>query len=151
MNTSTEVPSQPARILSAPGWATRSALGTMLATSIALAAFVAIGLISWAAVRGLQGVVICGALGATAGTALRGPGSRLARVLGGAIGGAIGGFFALASAELIPPGTIQWALGGGGYAALYALPAAAFFGGLIGLLRRPRIRGDDEDDRRKWT
>jgi hypothetical protein len=123
----------------------------MVATSIALAAFVAIGSISWAAVRGLQGVVICGALGAAAGAALSGPGSRLARVLGGAIGGAIGGFFALASAELIPPGTAQWALSGGGYAALFALPAAAFIGGLMRLLRRPRIRVDEEDDRRKWT
>jgi hypothetical protein len=110
----------------------------MLATSIALTAFVTIGFISWAAVRGLQGVIICGALGAAAGAVLSGPGSRLARVLGGAIAGAIAGFIALASAELTPPGTIRWAICAGGYAALFALPAAALLGGLIGLIGRPK-------------
>jgi hypothetical protein len=73
MNDKTKLTFQPARIPSALGWATRCAFGAMIANSVALAAFVVIGLISWAAVRGLQGVGICGALGAAAGAALKGP------------------------------------------------------------------------------
>ena len=84
--------------------------------------------------RGLQGVCICGALGAAAGAALGRLGPRAARVIGGGIGGGGAGYFALASGEMLPPGTLQWALGGGGYGALFALPVALLVGGLIGLL-----------------
>ena len=136
MNESARPTSQPARIPSVPGWTARSALGTMIATAIGLAAYVVIGVLSLAAARGLQGICICSALGAAAGAALRGPGSRLARVLGGGIGGVVAGYFTVASGEVFPPGTMQWALSGGAYGALFGLPAAALVGGLIGLIRR---------------
>jgi hypothetical protein len=112
----------------------RSAYGAMIATLIALAVFVVIGIISWATVRGYQGVGICGALSAVTGAALRGPGSRLARVLGGGFGGVLAGFAALSMGEMIAPGTRQWALAGGSYGVLFGLPVAAIVGGLIGLL-----------------
>jgi hypothetical protein len=80
----------------------------------------------------LQGILICGALGAAVGAAMSGPGTRLARVLGGGIGGIVAGDFALASGEVMPPGTIRWAPGGAAYAAVFALPAAALVGGMIG-------------------
>jgi hypothetical protein len=134
MNDKTELTFQLARIPFALGWAVRSAFGAMIATSVALAAFVVIGLISWAAVRGLQGVGICGVLGATVGASLKGPGSKLARVLGGGLGGVIAGYFAVASGEMVPPGTTQWAYEGGTFAALFALLVAALVGGVIGLL-----------------
>jgi hypothetical protein len=123
----------------------------VIATAVALAVFVAIGVISWDAVRGFQGVGICGALGAAAGTALSSPRSRLARVLGGGIGGVVTAYFALASGEMLPPGTAQWALGGAAYAALFALPVAAIMGGIIGSLdprsRSSRIGDATEDER----
>jgi hypothetical protein len=106
----------------------------MIAVLIALVAFVLIGTISWATVRGYQGVGICVALGAAAGAALKGPGSRLARVLGGGSGGAVAGSFAVAAAEVLPPGTMQWTLAGAGYGAVFGLPVATVMGGLIGLL-----------------
>src|SRR5262245_10421585 len=134
MNESTGLRSQPPRIPSAPGWVARSALGTMIATALRLAAYVVIGVLSLAAARGLQGIGICGALGAAAGAALSGPGSRLARILGGGIGGVVAGYFTVASGEVFPPGTIQWALSGGAYGALFGLPVAALVGGLIGLI-----------------
>jgi hypothetical protein len=83
---------------------------------------------------GLQGVCICGALGAAAGAALSRLAPRAARIIGGGIGGVIAGYFALASGEILPPGTLQWALGGGGYAALFALPVATLVGGIVGSL-----------------
>jgi hypothetical protein len=106
----------------------------MTATAIGLAVYVVIGALSWAAVRGLHGIGLCGALGAAAGAALSGPGSRLARFLGGGIGGAVAGYFTLASGEVFPPGSMQWALSGGAYGALFGLPVAALVGGLIGLI-----------------
>jgi len=134
MNESTSPTSQPARIPSVPGWTARSALGTMIATAIGLAAYVVIGVLSLAAARGLQGICICSALGAAAGAALSGPGSRLARVLGGGIGAVVAGYYTLASGEVLPPGSMRWALSGGAYGALFGLPLAALVGGLIGLI-----------------
>jgi hypothetical protein len=99
MNEATGKMPEPTRIPRKHGWAAGSALGAIIATTIALAAFVVIGLISWAAVRGLQGVGICGTLAAAAGAALWGPGSRRARVFGGAIGGVVAGYFAVASSN----------------------------------------------------
>jgi hypothetical protein len=108
-----------------------------------------IGIISWDAVRGLQGVCICGALGAAAGAALGGLGPRAARIIGGGTGGVIADYFALASGEMLPPGTLQWALGGGGCAALFALPVAMLVGGIIGSLdaaSRPAGTGNGTED-----
>ena len=65
----------------------------MLATAVALAALVVIGVISWDAVAGFQGVCICGALGVAAGAALGRPESRAARIIGGGIGGVVAGVF----------------------------------------------------------
>jgi hypothetical protein len=119
--------------------AARGAQGAATATAVALAALVVIGVISWDAIAGFQGVCICGALGAAAGAALGGIGPRAARIIGGGIGGGVAGYFALASAEVLPPGTLQWALGGGGYAALFALPVAMLVGGIIGLIIPPPL------------
>jgi hypothetical protein len=124
--------SRSAKISSASGRAIRNALGATIATAIALAALGAIGII-FPAFIGLQGIAICGALGAATGAALRGPGSWLARVVGGGIGGVIGGYFAVAAGEQFLPGTMQWAYAAVTYPALFAAPMAALVGGLIGL------------------
>ena len=120
-------------LLAGPGRAASGALGAAMATAVALAAFVAIGSVAWHAVTGLQGIGICGALGAAAGAALGSLGPRAARIIGGGIGGVVAAYFALAFGEVMPPGTMQWALSGAAYAALFALPVAALVGDLIGL------------------
>jgi hypothetical protein len=71
-------------------------MGAVIATAVALPAFVAIGVISWDAVAGLQGVCICGALGTAAGAALGSLGLRAPRIIGGGISAS---YFALASGE----------------------------------------------------
>jgi hypothetical protein len=149
MNRSHRLTSRSATAPSSSVRAARGALGAVIATAVALAAFVAIGVVSWDAVRGYQGVGICGALGVAAGAALSGPGSRLARVLGGGIGGVVAGYFALASGEVLPTGTLHWALGGAAYAASFGLPVAAIMGGLIGSLgprSAPGIGDATEDE-----
>jgi hypothetical protein len=150
MESKTSLTSRAAGLLSSTGRAAQGALGAIIATAVALAALVAIGVISWGAVRGLQGVCICGALGAAAGAALGRLSPRAARIIGGGIGGVVAGYFALASGEILSPGTLQWALGGGGYAALFALPVALLVGGIIGLLdapSRPVGAGDVTEDK----
>ncbi len=68
-----------------------------------------------------------------------------ARIIGSGIGRVVAGYFALASVEMIPPGTMQWALGGVGYAALFSFPAAVLVGGPIGPIDAPSrssVRGN---------
>jgi hypothetical protein len=123
------------------GRVARGAIGAVIATAVALAALVVIGVISWDAVARFQGVCICGALGVAAGAVLGRPESRAARVIGGGIGGVVAGYFALASGEMLPPGTMEWALGGGLYAALFALPMAALVGASSDCSARRRAVG----------
>ena len=120
MESKTSLTSRGPGLRARAGRAAWGALGAAPATAVALAAFVAIGSVAWHAVAGLQGILICGALGAAVGAAMSGPGTRLARVLGGGIGGIVAGDFALASGEVMPPGTVLWALGGAAYAAVFA-------------------------------
>jgi hypothetical protein len=152
METSPRLTPRPAPLPLASGRAAQGALGAVTATAVGLAALVVMGVISWDAVIGFQGVCICGALGAAAGAALGRLGPRAARIIGGGIGGFVAGYFAVASAELLPPGTLQWALGGGGYAALFALPVTMLVGGIIGLLnpasRSSGMRNAMEDEDR---
>jgi hypothetical protein len=132
MNSSPRLTSRPARLKSASGSAARSALGAVIATAVGLAAFVVIRILSWDTVTGFQGIGICGALGAAAGVVWGGPGSWPARVLGGGIGGIVAGYFALAFGEVMAPGSLQWALSGAAYAALFALPMATLVGSMTG-------------------
>jgi hypothetical protein len=134
MESKTSLTSRREDLRAPSGRAASGALGAVTATAVALAALVVLGIISWDTIAGFQGVCIRGALGAVAGAALGSLGPRAARIIGGGIGGVVAGYFALASAEMLPPRTMQWALGGGGYAALFALPMAMLVAGLIGLL-----------------
>jgi hypothetical protein len=56
----------------------------------------------------------------------------------------------VAAGEQFLPGTMQWACVGVAYAALFAIPAAALLGGLIGLVG-PRLRdGQMPLTRARW-
>jgi hypothetical protein len=107
MESKTSLTSQGASLRAPTERAARGALGAVIATAVALAALVVLGIISWDAVAGFQGVCISGALGVAAGAALGRLGPRAARILGGGIGAVIAGYFALASGEILPPGTLQ--------------------------------------------
>jgi hypothetical protein len=113
--------------------AARSALGAVLATSIGLITVLIAGVLWWSTIRGFPGVEIAAAVAGLAGAVLRAPGYRFARVLGGLVGGTVAGYFAVAAAEIAAPGSVSWALTGGGYAALFGLPAAFLAGWLASL------------------
>ena len=66
--------------------AVRGVLGGMLATLLALVAFVVIGMIARALVDGYPGLILCPALGVAAGVGLRGLGSRGARITSAILG-----------------------------------------------------------------
>jgi len=103
----------------------------MLASLLALGTYVVIGMIVRPLAVGVQGIALCAALGAGAGAGLRGLGSQGARVVSGFLGGLIGGYFTVASGEAFPPGTIDWALKGGGLGAAFGLPIAVIVAVLI--------------------
>ncbi len=120
MESTTGLASRSAGSRFTPGSVARGALGAAIATAVVLVAIVAIGVLFWETVAGFQRVCICGELGVTAGAALDRPESMAARNIGGGTGGVVAGYFALAAGEVLPPGTMQWALGEGLYAALFA-------------------------------
>ena len=125
MNEPTETRTEPTGALSPIARVVRSVLGACLATVIALATLVVIGLISWPVARGVPGIALTAAVGATAGALLRGLGSRPARVGGGLVGGLVAAFFAIAWAEQDVPGSLLWAVHGSALGALCSLPVAA--------------------------
>jgi hypothetical protein len=152
MESKTSLTSRGASLRAPTGRAASGALGAVTASAVALAALVVLGIISWDSIAGFQGIYICGAVGAAAGVALGRLGPRAARIIGGGTYGLVAGYFALASAEMLPPGTLQWALGGGGYAAMFALPVEMLVGGIIRLRddapRSVRIGNGTEDEGR---
>jgi hypothetical protein len=108
-------------------------LGATLATLLGLVAYVVIGMIARPLAVGVQGIGLCAALGAAAGAALQGLGSRKPRIACGFLGGLVGGYFTVFSGEAYPPGTIDWAVKGGAIGAAFALPVVLVMAVLIEL------------------
>jgi hypothetical protein len=75
-------------------------LGPVVTTLIGLLAVVLVGLVSWSMVRGITGIA-------------------------GGLGAMIACYFAIASAELFPPGSIESGWKGGLYGAAFGVPVAA--------------------------
>jgi hypothetical protein len=129
----------------------RCAIESMAATSMAICAVAIMGLFAWPVLAGIPGIALAVAVGAAAGAAFPRPAPRIARVVTGGLGGLVAGYFALASAEVVTPGTLAWALAASGYAALFALPVAAIVGGVTGLVasrtdhRRGRLQQEPRD------
>lgn len=112
-------------------------LGPIAATLFGLAAVLVLGCASWPLVRGVPGIAI-GLLVATLFASL----ARVRfhwpiSIVASGVGATVACYFAIATAELIPPGSIQWMWQGGLYGAMFGVPTAAIFSPLI-LLGRPR-------------
>ena len=122
------------------GQITRGAIGAMIAALSGLAAVVVVGFLAFGAVRGFNGALIAGVVGALVGGLIRGFGDCPVRSLAGAVGGAVGGYFAVAAAEQFAPGSWEWAVYGGPYAALFGVSVAVVLavtaGSVVGLFRR---------------
>jgi len=104
----------------------------ILATVSGLCVVLFVGLLAWPLVRGVPGVLIGAAAGAGTAAALRVVAHRPASVLAGGCGSLVASYFAIASAELIDPGTLEWVIKGGLYGAAFGAPVGAVLG-LLGL------------------
>jgi hypothetical protein len=142
MNHFPTLTSEPLRRSSASGRAIRTALGAIIATCIALAVLLLVGIVMPGIAFELPGVGLCGLIGALTGALPGLPGRTVGRIVGGAVGGLVAGWFAIAAGEMATPGTLAWAYSGGALALLFALPVACIVGGVIGILSpRSEVRG----------
>ena len=99
-------------------------LGPAVATLVGLVSVLMAGQVSWPLARGISGIAI-GMLVAlfiaiAIRTSLRWPTSVLASI----VGAMVASFCAIASAEVYPPGSIEWMWKGGLYGAAFGIPVA---------------------------
>ncbi len=111
----------------------QSCLYSALATAIGLAAVLVIGRLSWAVGAGISGILIGSLTAGLLALLLRFRFAVATSVLATSLGAAVASFFAIASAERLPPGSAEWMLKGGLYGVCFGLPVALFLGP-IGLL-----------------
>ncbi|EMI15724.1 putative membrane protein [Rhodopirellula maiorica SM1] len=112
-------------------------LATVAATTIGLCVVLLLGYLSWPLARGVLGIGTGTLVAAMVAWGMR---SRLesppSMVASG--GGAMACFFAIASAEMVPAGSIQWMVQGGIYGACFGIPVA-FLLGPLGLINPPSM------------
>ena len=118
------------RILSGAG----SALAGLLVVIVT-------GMVSWSLGSGIVGIVIGMTFGGVAASLLRRLTQWPASVLAGCIGGGVASYAAIATAEVLPPGSAEWATKGG----FYGASIGGLVGGVLGLLARTRSEGRPGD------
>ncbi len=113
-------------------------LATVAATAIGLLVVLAVGYLSWPMVKGAPGIAIGTAVAALVAIGMRSRLESPPSIVASAIGSTVACFFAIASAEMLPPGSVQWMLKGGIYGACFGIPVALILGP-IGLIVKPSI------------
>ncbi|WP_345327863.1 hypothetical protein [Novipirellula rosea] len=113
-------------------------LATVAATTTGLLVVLAVGYLSWPMAKGVQGIAIGTAVSALAAVGMRSRLESPPSMIASAIGSMVACFFAIASAEMLPPGSAQWMLKGGIYGACFGIPVALILGP-IGLIDKPSI------------
>lgn len=99
--------------------------GAMLATVIGLLVMLLVGLLSWPLARGVNGIAI-GLIASTVfALLLRKKADWPNSILVSGIGAMVACYFAISTAEILPPGSVQWMLKGGLYGAAFGVPVAA--------------------------
>ena len=99
------------------------------------------GVLAWSYFRGVPGVVFAMICGGVTAVLIRRSTKLPSSAIAGAIGAMTAAFFAIACGEVITPGTIEWALGGGIYGAMFGVPLGGILG-LLGLLH-PELKSED--------
>ncbi|WP_442510225.1 hypothetical protein SH528x_001835 [Novipirellula sp. SH528] len=109
-------------------------LATITATAIGLFVVLLLGNLSWPIVRGVPGIAIGTLVAAMVAYGMRSGFEPPPSMIASGIGAMVASFFAIASAEMLPPGSVQWMLKGGIYGACFGIPVALILGpiGLIG-------------------
>jgi hypothetical protein len=116
----------------------------MLAALIGLVAAQSVGAVSWPPGAGLTligiGLVSAGCSARMLAARWHSPAS----VLAGGVGSMVACFFAVATAEMLPAGSLEWMWKGGLYGACFGLPVA-FILGPIGLVENSLTSGNTND------
>lgn len=94
------------------------------------------GLIAWNIFRGVQGILFALVVGGITAWTIRRFLSLPASPIAGAIGAMVAAYLTIASAEILQPGSFEWAVKGGAYGAMIGVPIGAVLGP-IALFYRP--------------
>ncbi|WP_186776533.1 hypothetical protein [Rubripirellula reticaptiva] len=110
--------------------------GPMLATTIGLAVVLLTGLASWPLARGLPGIAIGLNVSVLFACLMRWKAGWPISLIASGIGAVVACFFAISTAEVLPPGSIRWMWQGGLYGAAFGIPAAVLLSPLALLEQR---------------
>jgi len=100
-------------------------LGPVVATLFGLIAVLLVGLVSWSLAKGMSGIAIGTVVSVLVAVLLRWTAKWPTSIIASGIGGMVACYFAIATAELLPPGSIEWMWKGGLYGAMFGIPIAA--------------------------
>ena len=99
-------------------------LGPVLAAIFGLIAMLLVGLAFWPLARGLSGIAIGSTVSVLVAMLLRLKADWPTSMIASGLGAMIACYFAIATAELLPPGSLQWIWKGGLYGAAFGIPVA---------------------------
>ena len=98
------------------------------------------GVVAWTIFRGIPGILFAMVVGGLSAFAIRRFASLPASPIAGATGAMVAAYLAIASGEVLIPGSFDWAVKGGLYGAMIGVPLGAALGPLA--LRRPDRKGE---------
>ena len=97
-------------------------IGPVIATIVGLFSMLLVGIASWPLARGTTGIVIGIGVSVLVAVLMRWKAKWPTSILASGFGAMVACFFAIASAEMLPPGSIQWMWKGGLYGAMFGIP-----------------------------
>lgn len=112
-------------------------LGPVIATILGLVAVLLVGLASWPLARGVTGIAIGTGFSVLVAVLFRWKANWPTSISASGFGAMVACYFAIATAELLPPRSIEWMWKGGLYGAMFGIPVAAVLSplALLGILR----------------
>ena len=112
-------------------------LGPILATLVGLIAVLVVGVASWSLARGVTGIAIGTVVSVLVAMLLRWKADWPTSIIASGFGAMIACYFTIASAEMLPAGSIEWMWKGGLYGAMFGIPIAIVLSplALLGILR----------------
>ncbi|GAA5509745.1 hypothetical protein [Novipirellula caenicola] len=111
-------------------------LATVAATTIGLFVVLLVGYLSWPIARGVSGIGIGTGVAAMVAWGMHARVTSPPSIIASGIAAMVACFFAIASAEVLPAGSVQWMVQGGIYGACFGIPVALILGPL-GLFKQP--------------
>lgn len=100
-------------------------LGPVVATLIGLVTVLMLGLVSWSLAKGVTGIACGTFVSVLVAVLLRWKADWPTSIVASGVGAMVACFFAISTAEVFPPGSIQWMWKGGLYGAAFGVPIAA--------------------------